>query len=483
MAQVDLRIEKNRKYLQKELRIDKNFDILERHVFYAGTDMSFYMVDGFVKDDALTRIQQTLTRIEPEQLKDVDLFTQLLRTYIPYVEIDTSDDFDDIIDQILSGPVALFIDGIDRVILLDVREYPVRSLDEPETEQVVRGAKDGFVETIVFNTALMRRRIRDRYLIMEYVSVGKRSKTDICISYMEDIANEQMVQKLKTRLEEIVVDGLPMADKTIEEYLFKHYWNAYPLVRYTERPDTAATHLLEGHILLFVDGSPSVIIAPVTFWHHLQHAEEYRQKPVIGTMHRFVRHIAVFASLFLLPIWFLFASKGIEPPHYLQYIGAQESGQVPLLVQFMIAEIGIEMLRMAAIHTPSSLATALGLVAAILIGEIAIQVGLFSSEVVLYLAVVAIGTFATPSYEFSLANRLWRVIFLLTTAWWGLLGFFGAVVVWVLHLIRLRPLGVPYVWPFLPFSYLSLGDIFKRKPIPLQERRPAALRLKDRKKT
>ncbi|RSL34525.1 spore germination protein [Salibacterium salarium] len=471
-------IEENKAYLAEELAVDKNFDIIELPLEYNGTKMLMYMVDGFVKDAAMTQIQRELDHLgwAGERIENVQ---SLIQSRIPYIELETSDDLNETVNQILSGPAALIVDGEDQVIIIDTREYPVRSLEEPETEQVVRGAKDGFVETIVFNTALTRRRIRDRNLRMEHTRVGRRSLTDVCVSYIDDIASDDMVERIREGLDRVTIDGLPMADKTIEEYLFGQYLNPYPLVRYTERPDTAAAHLLEGHVLIYVDGSPTAIIVPCTYWHHMQHAEEYRQKPIIGTMHRIIRHIAVLSSLFLLPLWYVFASDAITVPEYLSYIGIEDKGEVPLLAQFIMAEIGIEMLRMAAIHTPSALATSLGLVAAILIGQVAIDVGLFSSEVILYLSVAAIGSFATPSYELSLANRLWRIIFLFAAAFAGAPGFVFVITIWILILVTLRPAGVPYCWPFIPFSFSNLGDIFKRKPIPLKNKRPTALDVRD----
>ncbi|MFB5662051.1 spore germination protein [Alteribacillus sp. HJP-4] len=471
MNKVSSNLFKNRKYISDELAAEENFDVIELPLTHGDINMILFTVDGLSKDTAIIHIQKELAD-HADKIKNGSRVDKLLQSVLPYLELSTTNDLDETIDQVLAGPAALLIDGAEKVILIDTREYPVRSIAEPETEQIVRGAKDGFVETIVFNTALTRRRIRDRRLRMEHLTVGQRSKTDICISYMKDIANPHLVQEMKKAIENINIDGLPMADKTLEEYIFGHYMNPYPLVRYTERPDVAAAHLLEGHILLFVDGSPTVMITPVTFWHHLQHAEEYRQKPIIGTMHRFVRFTAVWASLFLLPLWFLYAEGLIDTPDVIHYIGEEKEGSVPLLIQFLVAETGIEMLRMAAIHTPTALATALGLVAAILIGQIAIDVGLFSPEVVLYLAVAAIGSFATPSYELSLANRLWRIIFLLCAAAAGLSGFIAAVTFWCILLIRLKPVHIPYFWPLIPFSFHSLGDIFKRKPIPLKSRRP-----------
>ncbi|MFD2704272.1 spore germination protein [Salibacterium lacus] len=469
---VSRRIAENKSYLASELAVEQNFDIIELELEYNGIEMALYMVDGFVKDQAMTQIQRELDHL-PSSRQKSRVIQSLITSRIPYVELDTSKDLNEVVNQVLSGPAALVVDGEEEVILIDTREYPVRSLEEPQTEQVVRGAKDGFVETIIFNTALTRRRIRDRNMRMEYQRVGKRSLTDVCVSYIADIADEKMVDRIRKGVQDISSDGLPMADKTVEEYLFGQYVNPYPLVRYTERPDTAAVHLLEGHVLIYVDGSPTVMIVPCTFWHHLQHAEEYRQKPIVGTMHRLVRYISVFVSLFLLPLWFLFAADLLSPPEYIDYLGVEKEGKVPLISQFIIAEVGIEMLRMAAIHTPSALATALGIIAAILIGQISIEVGLFSYEVVLYLAVAAIGSYATPSYELSLANRIWRFLFLLAAGVFGAPGFTAAVTVWFLFLVTLRPAGVPYLWPLLPFSAADLGDIFKRKPIPLKKKRPS----------
>lgn len=469
-------IEHNITYLSNELAVDKSFDLIKLDLHYAGRKMALFLVDGFAKDEALTQIQRELMAIkEVEEKLTGDFLQTLVKSKIPYVEIDTEKDLNKVVDQILAGPAALVVDGLDEVILIDTRTYPVRGLEEPDTEQVIRGAKDGFVETIVFNTALMRRRVRDRTLRNVYLSVGRRSKTDICITYIEDIADPLVVKEIKKALKKIDADGLPMGDKTIEEYLYGQHYNPYPLVRYTERPDVAASHLFEGHVIIVVDGSPSVIITPTTFWHHLQHAEEYRQKPIVGLALRLVRFSAVWASIFLLPLWLLFALNPDLLPVGLDFIGPNETGQIPLLVQFIIAETGIEMLRMAAIHTPSALATALGLVAAILIGQVAIDVGLFSPEVVLYLAVAAVGSFATPSYEMSLANRLIRVVLLLAAGIFHVVGYVVGITLLFLLLISMKVYTTPYLWPFIPFSARSFKDVLFRAPIPLKRQRPKAI--------
>ncbi|WP_226036901.1 spore germination protein [Aquibacillus saliphilus] len=470
--------QQNIDYMRERLGVDKSFDVIQLDLEYADRKMALFLIDGFVKDDILHLLMKFLAKIEPGELEP-DPLEKMLKTYLPYVELDKVDDLDVATDTVLAGPTALVIEGVDQIIMIDARTYPARSPQEPDLERVVRGSRDGFVETIVFNTALTRRRVRDRSLRMEYQSVGRRSKTDTCICYLEDIADPEKVKLLKKHLKSIDTDGLPMAEKTIEEFLGGRHWNPYPTIRYTERPDTAAAHLFEGHIIIIIDGSPSVMITPATFWHHLQHAEEYRQKPLVGAYLRFVRYIAVIASIFILPLYYLFSVNPELLPSALDYIGPSEFGVIPLLAQFLIAEIGIDMLRLATIHTPTALATALGLVAAILIGQVAVEVGLFSNEVVLYLALAAIGTFATPSYELSLANRMIRMLLLLATASFGVEGYVVGVTAWILYLMRMKTFQTGYLWPFIPFSPKAFIDVLIRTPIPLKRRRPTFLNPQD----
>jgi stage V sporulation protein AF len=475
---VSKKIEENITFLKERLGVDKSFDVVHIDLQYAGTKMAMFLIDGFVKDDILHLLMKFLAGLDASQLEEQPL-EKLLKTYIPYVEIEKTDDLDKVVNSVLAGPTALVVDGIEFIILIDARTYPVRGPEEPDMERVVRGSRDGYVETIVFNTALTRRRVRDRSLRMEFLQIGRRSKTDVVVCYLEDIADPEHVKAVKESLEKIDTDGLPMAEKTVEEFISGRHWNPYPMVRYTERPDTAASHLYEGHVLIIVDGSPSVLITPTTFWHHLQHAEEYRNKPIIGAYLRFVRFLAVWTSIFLLPLWYLYSVQPDLLPEHAKYIGPNKTGEVPLFWQFLFIEIGIDMLRMAAIHTPSSLATALGLVAAILIGQIAVEVGLFSNEVILYLAIAAVGTFATPSYELSLANRLYRIALLIVTALFGVMGYVLGITLWIIMLAKLKSFHTPYLWPFIPFSYRAFRDVLIRSPIPLKNRRPRILNPQD----
>lgn len=324
----------------------KSFDVICRELNYGGKNFALYFVDGFAKDDILNWIMDHLSRLERKDLVPGTI-DRLLRTHVAYLEVETTKKIDDVVTAVLSGPVALLVDGEEEAILIDARTYPGRQPEEPDVERVVRGSRDGFVETLIFNTALTRRRLRDPSLRMEYMQVGARSKTDICIAYLEDVADPELVETIRNTLSRIQVDGLTMAEKGLEEFLFRRYWNPYPLVRFTERPDVAAVHLLEGHVLIYVDTSPSVMITPTTFFHHVQHAEEYRQKPGVGAFLRWVRFLGIGVSLFLVPLWYLFALEPELLPADLRFLGPEDVRDVPLLLQLLTAEAGVEMLRMA----------------------------------------------------------------------------------------------------------------------------------------
>ncbi|WP_110114783.1 spore germination protein [Bacillus sp. CGMCC 1.16541] len=471
----------NVNYLLKEFRVEKNFDLVHRKLEYANRRFSLFFIDGFMNADMMRYIMMEIKGLKSEQIEH-DTINRLVQTFIPHVEVETTEDLEEVIGQVLAGQAAFLVEGCQQAILIDTREYPIRSPEEPDIERVVRGPRDGFVETIIFNCALIRRRVRDRSLIMEYLQVGERSKTDIALVYLDSIADLDLVEALKKKVEEISIDGIAMGEKTIEEFVFGRNYNPYPLVRYTERADTSAVHLMEGHILIVVDGSPSIMICPTTFWHHLQHAEEYRQKPIIGVFLRWVRFIAVLASLFLLPLWYSFATNEELLSQRWAFIGPEKAGELSLIWQFLIAEVGIEILRMAAIHTPNALATALGIVAAILIGDVAVQVGIFTTEVVLYIAVAASGTFATPSYELSLGNRVFRVFFLILAALFKIPGLVIGVTFWLLLLTYTKSMNLPYLYPFMPFNPKDFWGTLVRFPIPLKNTRSNMLHPQDKKR-
>lgn len=473
-------ITENEAALKKRLGFETSFDVGVRTLSILDKQIQIYFVTGLCDIEYIIELMRELMLLDARNRKTAPTkVREAIQNHLAHVQVEYTSSLDDAITQMLSGLIFILVDGEDEAFVVDVRSYPGRGPEEPDTERVVRGARDGYTENIILNTALTRRRIRDERLRNEITQVGMRSKTDICISYIEGIADPDLVDIIKKELEAINIDGLTMADKIVEEYIVKQGMNPFPLVRYTERPDVAATHLLEGHILIMVDTSPSIIIAPATLFHHVQHAEEYRQAAFVGTFLRWTRFAGIFFSLFILPFWLLMVIQPSLLPNALDFIGPEETNNVPIVFQILFAELGIELLRMAAIHTPSPLATALGLVAALLIGEIAIQVGYFTAEVILYVALGAIGMFATPSYELGIALRVMRVILIIIVAIFKVPGFVVGGTLFILVLAAIKAFNKPYLWPFLPFDPPAIWQILIRSTVPSVRFRPSIVNPQD----
>ncbi|MER1999254.1 MAG: spore germination protein, partial [Lysinibacillus sp.] len=319
-------------------------------------------------------------------------------------------------------------------------------------------------------------------LRLELQQLTNVSKTDIAICYLNDVVSEKHLKWLHNRLDQIRHDGLTMGDKSLEEWIFTQKFHPVPFVRYSERPDIVAAHLLEGHIAILVDTSPSVILLPTTMFHLLMHAEEYRQAPLVGTMMRWLRYFAVLMSILLLPFWYLLATNVDHIPEKLKFVGVAEPSQVPLYLQLVVADAGIEFLRMAAIHTPTPLSTAMGLIAGVLIGQIAIDVGLFTGEAVLYTAIVALFSFAIPNYELSISMKIFRQILLAMTALFAANGFFIGIAILFYYLAALKPMNTPYLWPLVPFFPTAFKRVLIRFPMPDDALRPFITRAKKRKR-
>ncbi len=418
------------------------------------------LVDFTVLTQILTLTQNT--KIQVKRTIDIDE-VEAMNTYFPYHSVTLFDSTDDWLLAILSGQLGI-VTSEGFAFTIDVRSYPGRQPEEPDNEKVIRGSRDGFTENILQNTALIRRRIRDVSLRFELTQISTRGKTDTVIAFIKGIANEEHIEYLRTRMKKINHDGLTMTDKSLEEMLFKQKFHPVPFVRYTERADTCAAHLLEGHIAIIVDTSPSVILVPITLFHHLQHAEEYRQAPLLGTIVRLTRFTGFLLCLMLLPFWYLLIKEPEHLPQAISFIGPKETGNVPIFAQIIIADIGLVYLRLAAIHTPTPLSTAMGLVSAIIIGQIAIDVGLFIPEVVLYSAIAAILTFSLPSTELGGAAKIFMNFLLIATAAFGSNGFFVGLFLLFMYFVSIKPMGVPYLWPLVPFFPIALSRLIIRYP-------------------
>lgn len=429
--------------IDESLRVDKSFDIGKRELTINDKQVIYYYVTGLIDNELVN-----------------DIITGMIRTHsINSLQVEEVKEVKDFTVGVLSGLLGIRMD--EKMILVDTRNYPTRSPSEPDAEKVVRGSRDGFTENLIVNTALIRRRIRTPYLVNKLYKIGSDSKTDVCLCYIENLADKKLIEILDEKLKNIETQEITMSDKALEELLVKNKFNPYPLVRYTERPDSFAVHLFQGQIGIIVDNSPSAILAPTTIFEHLEHAEEYRQRPLVGSFIRLLRIIGILISLFLMPIWLLFANN---PNLTSIYVNTESNIMIPIIAQILMVEIGMEFLRIAAIHTPTAISSAVGVIAGILVGEMAIEAGLFSLQIILYSAISQIGSYATPSYELSLANKISKLFFLIATYFFNLYGLIFSVILWIIMLARTKSLNKPYLYPLIPFNFKKLVQVIIRFP-------------------
>ena len=466
MSKMTTSLSENMKYLNKYLSVDTSFDIIYRVIRIGGREACMYLIDGFCKDDLMQKMLQYFITIKEEDMPDNA--HEMSKTCIPYVEVDLQDDWDKIAYFIMSGVFALFIEGYDKCLLIDSRSYPARGVEEPEKDKVLRGSKDGFVETVVFNTALIRRRIRSNQLCMEMHHAGNSSQTDIVLCYMNDRVDHAFLTKLRERIDHIQVDALTMNQESLAECLYKKKWyNPFPKFKFTERPDTASAQILEGDVVILVDNSPSAMIAPTSIFDIVEEADDYYFPPITGTYLRLSRFLIAILTYFITPTFLLLMQRPEWIPTGFEFIAVKDPTNVPLIWQFLILELAIDGLRLAAVNTPNMLSTPLSVMAALVLGEFSVNSGWFNSEVMLYMAFVAIANYTQASYELSYAIKFMRIINLILTALFGLWGYIGAVVLLIVAIVTNRTLwGKSYKYPLLPLNLKKLSKRLFRYRLP-----------------
>lgn len=421
--------EENIAYMEENLPVKESFDIIRRDMEIGGRKATFYFIDGFTKDESMLKIMDSFFGVKEEEMPDdATTFTQ---KYVPYVEVDVLQNFDEVMRNVLSGVTCLFISGYEVCIAIDCRTYPARSVDEPDKDKSLRGSRDGFVETIVFNTALIRRRIRDPHLVMQMTEAGQTSRTDIAICYMKDRVDKALLENVMNRIEALEIDDLRMNQQSLADALFKRKWfNPFPKFKFTERPDTAAACLLEGKVVILVDNSPSAMILPTSILDMVEEANDYYFPTITGVYLKFSRALITIGTVFLTPIYLLFMQNLDWLPEMFQFTIVQEPVYVPLIYQFLILELAIDGLRLAALNTPSMLSTPLSVIAGLVMGEFSVSSGWFNSEIMLGMAFVAVANYTQPNFELGYALKFMRLMLLILTACFNGVGFFiGCILV------------------------------------------------------
>ena len=337
----------------------------------------------------------------------------------------------------------------------------------------MRGSRDGFVETVVFNTALIRRRIRSTNLVMEMHTVGKSSRTDVVIAYMGDRVEPEMLKNIRQRVDAIQIDSLSMNQQSLAECLYQHKWyNPFPKFKFSERPDVTAASILEGSIAILVDNSPSAMILPTSVFDIVEDADDYYFPPITGTYLRLSRMVIDILAVIMTPVFLLVIMHPEWLPESLKFIQINDPIHVPIFLQMLILEFAIDGLKLASVNTPNMLSTPLSVVAGIILGDYTVSSGWFNSEIMLYMAFVAVANYTHVSLELGYALKFMRIILICLTAAFGLWGLLGGVLFVIVLIVTNKTIsGKSYIYPIIPFNARQFLRRFFRVTLPASEKR------------
>jgi len=449
-------------------------------------------VDGLINKELISEyaIQLMLTDSEGEDISvgklKMDVLKTLSRRAIAIPEVEEEESLDKAIDAILVGETVLFIDGEAKALVLSSRGWKTRGIDEPESETVIRGPRDGFSETLMFNLALVRRRIRDPKLKVQFISVGRRSKTSLAIMYIEDIVNRKILREVDRRLRNIDIDGV--LDSAMLEHLIEdNYMSAFPQIDSTERPDSTASSIYEGRVAILVDNSPFALLVPGTVGTLLQSPEDYYNRWPITTITRILRLVALFLSALAPALYIAITSfhPGIIPTRLTYFLGASRVYvPFPVVVEAFLMEMTIELLRESGTRIAGPIGNTIGIVGGLIIGQAAVEAGIVSPLMIIIVAVTTISGFVLPSYEMASGLRVWRFILMGLSAVFGLYGIMLGIVTLSTHMARLESFGIPFTAPYsgLGLQEGDLKDTLIKAPIQKLQLRPIFTLTKNRRR-
>lgn len=457
----------NQRALDELLGVGRNYDVINRNLYVGSRKGRLYVIDGYGDDGVIERIISFLLGRGGDLAADAADMQDFIDRCVTFCEVDCENNMDKILKGAFIGKTILLLEGFDYCAMIDAKQFPSRNVEEPSDGKVLRGSHDGFTETMVQNTALLRRRIRDSHFTLESHQVGGRSRTDVVLAYMDNQANPKDLEELRQKLERIDVGSIAMSQESVAEAIVKPQWyNPFPKVRYTERPDTATACIMEGSIVLLVDNSPSVMILPTSLFDFMEEANDYYFPPLIGTYLRYLRMVVLLLALFITPVWYLLVKDAGRVPDALQFIVPEEPGSVPLLVQLLLLDFVVDLLKLASLNTPDALSNSFSMLGALILGDFAVQARWMVPEVLVYMAFVAIANFAQPSFELGYALKLVRMLFLILVAAFDVWGLIGGIVGLFLLLVSTKPiLGRGYLYPLIPFDGKAMGRLLVRQPI------------------
>lgn len=458
--------EENVRALDELLGVGRCFDMISRDLCVGGKRARLWVVDGYGDDAVIERMLSFWLALET--VDDAPTMQAFIERYVTFGEVNTERDLKTAVTNVFLGKMLLLVEGYDACALIDAKQFPARGVEEPSAGKVLRGAHDGFIETLVVNAALLRRRIRDPQLTLEGHKVSDRSRADVVLCYLENKVDRRLLDELRQKLGQIDVCSISMSQESIAEALMGkgQWWNPFPKVRYTERPDAATACVMEGDILVLVDNSPAAMILPTHFFDFVQEANDFYFPPLVGTYLRVLRVVVFLLTMFITPVWYLLVKDPSRTQAGLQFLAIDSDYSVPILAQLLLAEFIVDLLKLASLNTPDVFSNSFSMLGALVLGDFAVQAHWLVPEVLAYMAFVAISNFAQPSYELGYAFKLLRLMLLLFVGaldWVGLA--LGCIVIAAI-LASTKPIvGKGYLYPLCPFDKKALRALLVRKPI------------------
>lgn len=453
--------------MREDLHVGQSFDAVCRDILIGERQAALFFIDGFIKDEVFEKIMEFLFKITPDELQGIPNMEAFSKIKMPYVEVQYVTDYKKAEIEVLCGVTALIIDGIAGILLIDTRTYPVRSISEPEKDKTLRGSRDGFVETLVFNTAMIRRRIRDTNLVFEHLQVGDGSRVDVAIAYIDGLADKNIVKKLQSRLKKLKITGASMSLQAISETLLPSpFFNPFPNVKFTERPDYASACILEGRVILVIDNTPSAMIFPTSFADFTKETDDYCFPALTGTFVRIIRITVSILTIVMTPLALWLLNNPTLIPEWLSFLIPTTKVTIPIFWQLLMIEYINDGLRLASLNTPDSLSNALGIIGGLILSEFAITAGWFVPEVILFMAFVAISSYAQPSFEMGYAMKYCRILLLILVQLFGIWGFAAGIVIILAVMGSTKTLtGYTYLRPIIPFVPKEFIKLFVRTKI------------------
>lgn len=469
-------LDENKKYM-KELFQDCSDFVLREFRIQDSVRAFVVLIDGLINTQAVNEVMQGLMIFEG----GVTQAKTISETTTSSSQCKTVDNYADIIKAVLIGETGVFIEGNTEALAVSIQLFATRSVSEPETESVVRGPREGFIENLRTNTSLLRRKIRTPHLKLKPMTIGSQTNTNIAIAYLDGVADPGMVKEVMKRLKKIKIDSV-LETGYLEEFIQDSAYSPFPQVQYTERPDTVAAALLQGRVAIMVDGTPFVLMVPVVFWQFMQANEDYYERFQIATLLRWLRYTFLIISLFMPGIYVAittFHYDFIPTKLLLSFAAAREAIPFPVIIEGLIMEITFEALREAGIRLPKTIGQAVSIVGALVVGQAAVQAGIVSAPMVIVVAITGIASFTIPRFNGAIAIRMLRFPVMIAASMFGIYGILILFMLIIGHLSGLRSFGVPYLSPTSPLSVRDLRDIIIRSPWWKMNRRPSFFPMMD----